>query len=191
MSVQTVEIAEFQSVYTDSAFLQTIVESLVDGVLLVTVKGDWVYGNYNAYRICQQINSHKSASDRVPNVIRQICQTYLNNHSKLNPASQLESETVFNETHYRVRVRWFQRDKTNTPLLLVTLEDCDQAARNRAIAEAQQFNLTERQTDVWLLYRMGYSYREIATQLFVTVNTVKRHMKDIYAKQRLNNSCEY
>jgi DNA-binding NarL/FixJ family response regulator len=72
----------------------------------------------------------------------------------------------------------------NQPYLLVTLEDCGEAARNRAIAEAHQYGLTSRQAEVWLLHRLGLSYRHMAAQLYVTPNTIKRHMKDIYAKQK-------
>lgn len=189
MNLHPAAIAAPQSVDANYAFLQTVVESLVDGVLLITVQGEWVYGNHNAHRICQHINPEKPISGCVPEPIRQICQTFLKNHNQLNHSTQLESEMMLDQVLYRVRVRWFQREEIhtpfNTPLLIVTLEDCYQAARNRAIAEAEAFNLTERQADVWLLHRTGCTYREIATRLFVTINTVKRHMKDIHAKQRL------
>ncbi|EKQ67805.1 response regulator containing a CheY-like receiver domain and an HTH DNA-binding domain [Leptolyngbyaceae cyanobacterium JSC-12] len=191
MRVQPNAIATTPLGTNNDALLQTIIESLVDGILLVTVQGRWVYGNYNAQRICQQLNSGKFISDYVPTAIRRVCQTFLHYCSQRSPNAQLEAETAFNQVHYRVRVRWFQPEEQNLSLLLVTLEDCNQAARNRAIAEVQQFNLTERQADVWLLYRAGYTYQEIATQLFVTINTVKRHMKNIYAKQRSRNGQQY
>jgi len=87
-------------------------------------------------------------------------------------------------SHYRIRVRWLQLEEMNQPYLLVTLDDCGETARNRAIAEAHQYGLTSRQAEVWLLHRLGLSYRHMAAQLYVTPNTIKRHMKDIYAKQK-------
>jgi DNA-binding CsgD family transcriptional regulator len=68
--------------------------------------------------------------------------------------------------------------------ILVNLEDCQQASRDRAVAEVKQYELTAREAEVWLLRRSGYSYREIAEQLYLSVNTVKQHLKHIYTKQK-------
>lgn len=49
-------------------------------------------------------------------------------------------------------------------------------------ADVQKYGLTCREAEVWFLHRNKYSYKEIADKLFVTINTVKKHMKNIYAK---------
>jgi DNA-binding CsgD family transcriptional regulator len=167
--------------------LQSIVESLVDGVLIVTIRGEWVYGNYKAHQICQQLSIGKPLPNFVPSAIWQICQVMF-----VKPSACLERPTVVEGevgvegegVQYRIRVRWLQLEEMKSPYLLVTLEDCGEAARNRAIAEAHQYGLTPRQAEVWLLYRRGLTYRNMAAQLYVTPNTIKRHMKDIYAKQK-------
>jgi DNA-binding CsgD family transcriptional regulator len=51
-----------------------------------------------------------------------------------------------------------------------------------AIAEAQEWRLTPRETEVWLLRRSGYTSIGIASQLGITINTVKKHFKNIYRK---------
>jgi DNA-binding CsgD family transcriptional regulator len=171
---------------TDCDLLQSIVESLVDGVLIVTLQGEWVYGNYKAHQICQQLNLGRPVPTLLPNPIWQICQLLF-----VNPSPELERPTLMEgevgesgASHYRVRVRWLQLEEMQQPYLLVTLEDCSEAARSRAIAEAYQYGLTPRQSEVWLLHRLGLTYRTMAAQLYVTPNTIKRHMKDIYAKQK-------
>jgi DNA-binding CsgD family transcriptional regulator len=174
----------------DTHLLYSIVEYLTDGVLIVDRAGAWIYANAIAHQICQQLRVEhdlgQTVQNTIPSAVWQVCQLLLNSPgSGNNCPSVLESEIVLKSTnHYRVRVQWLHLEDAHHPYLLITLEDCYQALRNRAIVEAQRYGLTSRQAEVWLLYRTGVSYRDIAATLFVTLNTVKRHMKDIYAKQK-------
>jgi len=43
-------------------------------------------------------------------------------------------------------------------------------------------NLTQRELEVLALVAQGYGNKEIATRLFISTNTVKRHLKSIFAK---------
>lgn len=184
MSSQVVAI-ESSVLKAECDLLQSIVESLVDGVLIVTKQGEWVYGNYKAYQICQQLNLGKLMPSSIPGAIWQICQVIFAKNSCLEKPTVIEGEVgLEGMTQYRIRVRWLQLEEMQHPYLLVTLEDRGEAARNRAIAESHQYGLTPRQAEVWLLHRMGLTYRTMAAQLYVTPNTIKRHMKDIYAKQK-------
>lgn len=47
-------------------------------------------------------------------------------------------------------------------------------------------NLTERELEVLSLVAQGYGNKEIATRLFISTNTVKRHLKSIFAKLGVN-----
>ena len=47
--------------------------------------------------------------------------------------------------------------------------------------------LTGRETDVLLLMAEGLKYKEIAVELFVSLNTVRFHVKSIYGKLNVNN----
>lgn len=47
--------------------------------------------------------------------------------------------------------------------------------------------LTDREMDVLRLMAQGLKYREIAEQLFVTLNTVRYYVKEIYSKLNTNN----
>jgi len=48
-------------------------------------------------------------------------------------------------------------------------------------------NLTEREHDVFIELSKGKTNKEIAQSLFVSVNTVKTHLKNIYAKFEVKN----
>jgi DNA-binding CsgD family transcriptional regulator len=58
-----------------------------------------------------------------------------------------------------------------------------EVSNNMARAEAKKYGLTNRETEIWLLYRANYSYKEIATALYISLNTVKKHMKKIHTKR--------
>ena len=58
-----------------------------------------------------------------------------------------------------------------------------QQASNQNIAA---LNLTEREIEVLTLLAQGMGNKEIAANLFITTNTVKRHLKSIYAKLDVN-----
>jgi DNA-binding NarL/FixJ family response regulator len=47
-------------------------------------------------------------------------------------------------------------------------------------------NLTDRELEVLALVAQGYGNKEIATMLFISKNTVKRHLKSIFAKLNVN-----
>jgi DNA-binding CsgD family transcriptional regulator len=180
-------IAPFKqdSAQRDADWLRSIVEHWTDGVLIVSTSGEWVYANAVAYQICHQLSTEKAPAETVPAAVWQVCQLLLSTQQMGNSPVVLESEVVLKSTsHYRVRVQWLHLEDLSHPYLLITLEDCYLAMQSRAIAETQRYQLTPRQAEVWLLYRTGHTYRDIATSLFVTLNTVKRHMKDIYVKQK-------
>ncbi|HEY9617306.1 MAG TPA: LuxR C-terminal-related transcriptional regulator [Microcoleaceae cyanobacterium] len=179
------------SIKVDSVLLQGILEGLIDGVLIVTSSGEWVYGNFHAYRICQRLTPNVPIRKSLPSAIWQVCQQLIHRQELGADRPLIVESTIVSSRSetFRVRVRWLELSEVKRPYLMVTLEDCYQSAQNQAIAEIQQYELTPRQAEVWRLRRAGYSYREIANQLYIGVDTVKRHLKDIYAKQREHTSC--
>ncbi len=170
----------------NSILLQNVLESLLDGVLILNYQGDSIYVNEAAQRICQDMNGGKSAP-HVPGEILQACEALIESRT-LYPDRPvvIESEITLNQSvTYRLRVRWLPQEDTQHPYIVVLIEDCYQSLQSRTIAEIQQYSLTPRQAEVWFLHRMGHSYQEIATELYISLNTVKKHLKDIYAKRQL------
>lgn len=47
--------------------------------------------------------------------------------------------------------------------------------------------ITPREKDVLHLLAKGHTYREIAMQLDITTETVKKHLKNIYRKLKVGN----
>jgi DNA-binding CsgD family transcriptional regulator len=169
--------------YASEFLLQDVLDHLLDGVLILTAKGDVVYRNEAARRISQQFD--QETPDAVPLKIWRLCEALIESLSLYaNQRVMVESEIAVGKPHLvRVRVRWLPLQEADRPYLVVLLEDCCQALQGRAIAEIQQYGLTPRQAEVWLLHRLGYTYQEIAAKLYISFNTVKKHIKDIHLKQ--------
>jgi DNA-binding CsgD family transcriptional regulator len=64
--------------------------------------------------------------------------------------------------------------------------DCNKFSEERL----KEFDLSEREADVLKLIAQGYKNTEIADKLFVSQNTVKTHIKNIYVKLDVKNRVE-
>lgn len=171
-------------------FFQGLIEGFMDGILILTEQGQWIKANNNARKICNLLDPNSSRLRRAPEEIWYVCQLLIDSQS-LYPRHQpviVESEV---KTHQlaalRIRVRWLGLDSFSDPCLLVILEDRYQSLRRTVIAESKQYGLTPREAEVWLLRRLDYTFQAIADKLFISLNTVKKHMKNIRAKQEMSN----
>ncbi len=171
----------------DSFLIQGILEGFVDGVLVLTEKGECIHSNQYARQICNQLDPNLSQPNLVPIDIWRACQALIDSRPTYpNQLVIMESKiTTDTSTAFRIRARWIKLGTSDLSYILVTLEDEHQSTQNIANLEAQKYGLTPRQAEVWLLRRANYTHKEIASKLFITPNTVKKHMKDILAKQEM------
>lgn len=56
--------------------------------------------------------------------------------------------------------------------------------------KSDNFNLSDRERDVLKLLVKGYSYKMIADELFISIDTVRSHIKKIYEKMHVNSKSE-
>ena len=165
--------------------LQGVVDHLIGGVLILTEHQELIYANDHARHILRQLNSNEACNWEIPQEIEHICQSLIHSRS-LFPEQHwlIESEIFANEsTALHISVRWFQIDSLKRSCLLLTVKDRYQAHKNIAAEEAQKYGLTTREKEVWLLYRANFTYKQIAVELSISTNTVKKHMRSIHAKR--------
>lgn len=174
------------SSFKHPSFLQSILEGLIDGILILTDQGEWVHANHCARRICHQLSQGVSQTDMVPQEIWRACKNLIDNFNRHpNKLFMVEDEIITsNSISYRVRAQWLNLETMQRPCVLVTLEDRLQSVQSVALSESQRYALTPREAEVWLRYRANYSYKEIAQELYITCNTVKKHMKNIHVKRQ-------
>jgi DNA-binding CsgD family transcriptional regulator len=168
------------------AIFQGLIEHLIDGILIVSDQKELIYANESARRILRQLNQDKRSPNLVPNEIWHICQFLMGSRSLFpNQYWVLESNIFTNEsTALHIRVRWLKVEKIQHPCILITVENLYQGIKNIAIEEADKYGMTRREKEVWLLHRDRFTYKQIASELFITPNTVKKHMRSIHAKQK-------
>lgn len=166
-------------------FLQEILENFEDGILILTETGELVHGNASAYNICNQINQCNLNSNCVPSVIWDLCQSLINNQMYSNNLNILSEDITIDRTLIlRLRIRRFNLELSEQPYLLVTIENRYESVKKVALCEASKYNLTRREAEIWSLYLAQLSYKQIADKLYITVNTVKKHLKNIRAKKQ-------
>lgn len=165
---------------------QEVIEDLIDGILIITEQKEMIYANETARRVLRELNQDKIRADIIPKEIWHMCQSLIQSRS-LFPSQHwlIESEIITgNSTTLHIRVRWLKLDSIDQNCIFINLEDPYQALKNLAVEEAQRYGITRREKEVWLLHRAHYTYKQIALELCITPNTVKKHMKNIHAKQK-------
>lgn len=173
---------------SEKAFFKSILENFLDGILILTEQGELLESNDLAQQICTQLIPNEPRRNSVPKEIWTVCQTLLESSSSYSQqAALVESEMTTNQSiTLRIRVQWLPLNALSRPCLLVILENRSQSLQNLAISEVNHYGLTPREAEVWLLSRANYTRQEIAAKLYISLNTVKKHLKNIQAKRKTN-----
>jgi DNA-binding CsgD family transcriptional regulator len=166
-----------------------VFELLIDGILILTEQGELIKTNASADRICQQIVKDCSPSDSEVKEIWPVCQSLIKSCLPVSKAKTfvIESEIPMGKlAGFRLRTQWLRLEETDPLYQVIIIEDCSQSLQNLVNTQVHQYGLTPREAEVWLLSRTHHTYQEIAEKLYITQNTVKKHMKNIHAKFRFN-----
>jgi DNA-binding CsgD family transcriptional regulator len=162
----------------------SLFESLLDGILIAT-ENELVIANDAARQICtalmQKAQAERRSPLQVPADVWQVCRLVTTGRTaKLT----VQDGEYFVEPRQQIRMRshWMTLAEGDRPYLMVILEDRDSLRRRAARAEARRFRLTRRETEVWELHRTGHTRQEIAQICYITLETVKKHLKSARAK---------
>ena len=161
---------------SNNVLLEAVLEAFTDGVMLLTAEGRLLHINQCAIQLCRHLQPDFTSTYEVPKSIWRICKSLIESRTLFpNQTFVIEDEILNSKNNpVRIRVQWMDLEVTNQPYLLVTLEDLNQSTAISAILEAQKFGLTQREHEVWQLRKAKYNYEEIASKLYISVNTVKK-----------------
>jgi DNA-binding CsgD family transcriptional regulator len=164
---------------------QEVIEELVNGILILTDQRELIYANNCARRILRLMNRGKPQANLVPNEIWHICQTLVESRKLFSSQHWLIESKIFvdGSLTFHVGVKWLT-EVMERPCLLVSIQDQYQSIKNIANEEALNYGLTSREKEIWLLHRANYTYKQISSELQITPNTVKKHMKSIHVKRK-------
>ncbi|WP_196358118.1 helix-turn-helix transcriptional regulator [Nodosilinea nodulosa] len=175
------------------------------GLLLLSRSGQVVQSSPKARALCQALQTGTAFAPRkagrksgrksgwrgqdlwaLPSQIRTLCKVMLESREEFpDQRLQLHEEIdIGSEGCIHLNGEWVDWGEAESTYLLITLENPAELSVQRAAFDAHRYQLTAREADVWQLALQGLSYGDIAAQLFVSLNTVKRHMKSIYEKRR-------
>lgn len=172
---------------TEFSLLSSVLEGFHDGVLILNQEGHCLHSNQEGQTLCRQLDATAASKGEVPVSLWAICQHLIEGRELFPQQALVLTQDISSAGGIRIRakVQWLEFPSTPETCLLVMLENLTQSAQTTALLESVQYNLTPREKDVWLLRRANHSYEEIASKLYIAVNTVKRHLKSIHAKRKV------
>ena len=169
------------------------------GLLLLDETGQLMHSNPKARELCQVLQSaHDSLEVSEGSCGEMILPCQVTRHCKVLIKSRLKfpdnlfhlKEIIYLENGEQINltIEWVSLLENLPSCILVRLEDMTQSACYQAKLDTYRYNLTRREKEVWTLYLQGRSYHQIGHRLFISPNTVRKHMKSIYSKRRDNLS---
>jgi DNA-binding CsgD family transcriptional regulator len=176
----------FRPSYEQGSLPQEVITNLIDGVLILTEKKELIYANDCAHRLLRQLNRGLALSNQIPEEVWHICQALIDSrHLLVNQYWLIESKIfVDNSIFFNVRANWLRLKDREQPCLLLSIRDQCEYIKDVVDEESQKYGLTSREKEIWLLHRANYTYKQIALELCISGNTVKKHMKSIYSKRK-------
>lgn len=169
----------------DLPLLSAVLEGFIDGILVLSEDGTCVHSNQKGRSLCRDLGDGDDSTP-LPACLRTM-QKHLQESREFYPETLLVLTQEFTSQagqQIRARIQWLEFPAMPDAYLLLSLENKTRSAHASALLEAVQYNLTPRERAVWVLRRANRTYDEIAQELYITVNTVKRHLKSIYAKRK-------
>ncbi|MGF1512241.1 MAG: helix-turn-helix transcriptional regulator [Elainellaceae cyanobacterium] len=185
-------------------YLAVMFETIIDrifpsqGLLLLSPSGQLIQSSPKARQLCEALDSaleagnpHRAKAPRqesrkLPHKIAALAHRLIESRELFpeQPIQLHEDLLLENGPQVHVQAEWVHIDAQSPEYIVVTLEDSAEVAQHRALSDAYRYHFTPRETEVWQLHLQGRSYQQIADDCVISMNTVKRHMKSIYGKQR-------
>ena len=167
-------------------------EGFTDGIVIFSQDGDLLYNNQSGKTFIRYLSQlEETTANQLPPSLWKICDCLLEGRKLFpeNPLILTQEFPVLEGECLRVRVQFLNFPEIDAVLFLLILEDQNRTAQSLARLEAVYWSLSPQEGQVWL-QRRGYkaSYQEIANQLHISLNTVKKHLKSIHAKARELNT---
>lgn len=175
-------------------FLERVFPS--QGLMLLDPSGRLIQSSPKARRLCRRLQAQSAVTPirptfgapvpELPLPIQQLVRCLIESRELFpDQRVQLQDEISLEEPlQVHVCAEWIDLDAPDAACIVIILEDPQEVAQKRAVLDAYRYHFTPREAEVWELSLKGHSYRQIAEDLFISLNTVKRHMKSILTKRK-------
>ena len=187
-SENPLELTKQEQIDIQDPVVEEALTKLTNGVLIITEGKQLLYANETACRLLRQISRDRQSPDAIPKEIKYLCRSVSEARREF-PGQHWIMKTkicISSSVNFTVIARYMKLDSLGKNCIVLEMRDQYQLIKNIALEEANQYGLTERETEIWLLQRANYTYKQIAAELFIAPNTVKKHMQNIHLKQKTN-----
>ena len=177
------------------SFLEGFLEAFSEGILVFDLSGALLHVNEAAYGLLEQTVVTSEQQRLLEREIQALYRLMVEQDTDCveaqtsldeGPLRSVEAEVMLAlDIQLRVHVRRFRVCSHPDEMVWVRLEDHQKLSCARALLESRWYGLSEREAEVWQLRQAGFTYAEVAQKLFITVNTVKKHVRNIRAKIEL------
>jgi DNA-binding CsgD family transcriptional regulator len=172
-------------------FQNWLIEFMKEGVVALSTQLNPIYLNSKAEETLKVLRENSDCAEKLLAVITDISHQFNQDIDRENRVLIAECQLVEDQL---IRIRAYKlpdvwngdsgETESDRPYLLIFLEDQTANLQEDLKIEQQKYNLTDREVEIWKLLLQAYSYQEIAKSLHISLNTVKFHVKNIYAKKR-------
>lgn len=183
---EALNLASQDQIDIQDPVVEEALTKLTNGVLIITEGQQLLYANDCACRILRQISQERPSSEAIPREITYLCNSIADVRRRF-PGQHWVMKTkicISSAVTFSVTARYMKLDTLGKYCIVFEMKDQYQLVKNIATEEAKALSLTERETEIWLLQRANYTYKQIASELFIAPNTVKKHMQNIHLKQK-------
>ena len=189
MKTITEKLAQFQIAGSklNHSFLESFLESFSDGVIILSLDGELLHANNSIYKIIETYASLLTQTTLLNEEFAHLLRLIVDNPECYQQAPGFISSDVklSRVSILRIRARQFQVGAYPSPLLWFSIEDQQASLSAQALVEAEKYKLSDREVEVWRLRKAHCTYLEIAGLLFISINTVKKHLSHITSKIEL------
>lgn len=166
---------ELEEQRIDKGILEAFAAKSETGLILLDENYQALYINPAAWNICKNTVTYKNIDSFIEETLAALSNPFMGSNPFL-----LESEG------YKVQVVSHQEPfLTKQSRYAIIIEK--ERIIDRLEEEKKLILLTKREKEICYFLKKGHSYREIAEKLFISINTVNKHVKNIYQKTGVNN----
>jgi DNA-binding CsgD family transcriptional regulator len=196
----------------------SLIEQIREGVLLISQTQQAILLNLKAKKLCQKLGAidsvapagkqheQKATSEafrtipHLPKILQNTYQRVQSHHSVDSPFImdyQVNEEQAIRIRAYPLSDRYLDIPIALTKehdFVLVLLEDRKAVLAEDLKVQQEQYQLTDRETEILQRLSQAHTYQDIAKSLCISLNTVKFHVKNINSKRRaavLDDSYQY
>jgi DNA-binding CsgD family transcriptional regulator len=177
------------STVANSLFWSTIEKFRKEGVIVISNQLSILYIDQKAKELSQVLPENQTHGDNLTTIISEMAYQF-------SKKSDMTSESIVKDYHlseqHSLRMRTVSlltkrehwSNEIEEPWMIIFIEDPHEHFLSELKIEQEKYGLTDREADVYSLLLQSRSYKDIARELGISLNTVRFHIKNINFKKR-------